>query len=592
MLFYCLKIRPKKIGWRGLINFISLFYPFSGILAQSLPQSPQIDIPEAPSFPSNSPLPSPSFKLPSEGGVKVTQINIINNTAIKTSELAKIPVLDDKISIYEIQNQFLDFSALFTIASQVADYYAQQGYRTSGAIVVIPEETRQKGEGIVQIKVIEGKLERIEVNIQNKKVIDTRFDDYVRKRLKVRENEPLNVDKLIESLKLLQIDPLIQQISATLSEGTQPHTSQLIVTYQPNNPLSIPILLDNGRSPSVGSFERGAAFRYDNLLGFGDQIRLGYLNTDGSDRPDVSYTFPVNANNASLRLDYVYSNSAIIEYPFDDLNQDGTRPDITSNYNAYDVSFRYPLIRTIENQTFREFALGLNASWRKTQSFLFGEPFPFSLSADVLGNTRLFALRFSQDYTQQSVNQVIAFRSQLSIGLDAFGSTISSQIPEIQIADSQFVAGRVQGQYVKLLGENSLWLVRSNLQFSDRPLLPIEQFSLGGLGSVRGYRQDLLLTDNGFFATTEIRFPLLIIPDGEQEGVLQFVPFVDYGMGWNTDLPSPSYNHLASIGIGLLWQLGDFNARIDWGIPLIDVPRNPNSWQENGLYFTIEYGNF
>ncbi|MGK7933401.1 MAG: ShlB/FhaC/HecB family hemolysin secretion/activation protein [Microcystaceae cyanobacterium] len=576
---------------------IALFLALcSSTLSQTLPQPPQPDLPETPLPPSESPLQLPPF-TPSPmtapiGSIKVTQIELINNTVIQTSELEKITVLSDNIPISAIENKSIEFSDLLQIASQVAEYYAQQGYKTSGAIVVIPEETRQKGEGIVKVQVIEGILERIDVTIQDENVLDTRFDSYVRKRLKVRENKPLNVDNLLEALQLLQLDPLIKQVSATLTQGIEPNSSQLIVTYQPNNPLSLGFLLDNGRSPSVGSFERGAAFNYDNVLGLGDKIRLSYLNTDGSDRPQVSYEIPFTADNATIRFDYVYNDSAIIEPPFDDIDQDGQRPDITSNYDAYDVTIRYPLIRSIKNQTFREFTLGLNGSWRNTQSFLFGEPFPFSLSADVLGNTRVFALRFSQNYTQQSATEIIAFRSQFSMGLDAFGSTISPQVAEIDVADSQFVSWRGQGQYVKFLADDTLWLVRSNVQLADRPLLPIEQFSTGGLGSVRGYRQDQLLTDNGFFATTEVRLPILRIPDGNQEGVLQFVPFIDYGLGWNTDLPNPRNNSLLSLGFGLLWQLGDFNARIDWGIPLTDFERRQQSWNENGLYFRVQYGRF
>ncbi|MGK7944432.1 MAG: ShlB/FhaC/HecB family hemolysin secretion/activation protein [Microcystaceae cyanobacterium] len=580
-----------------IVSHIILFFCLTPpILAQTLPQPPQPDLPETPLPPSDTPLQLPDFTPFSPtaplGSLKVSQIEIVDNTAIATSELEQIPVLSENTPISELQNQTLEFSDLLEIASQVAQYYAERGYQTSGAIVVIPEETRQNGQGNVKIQVIEGLLERVEVKIQDRKVIDARFDGYVRKRLKVRENTVLNVDELLEALQLLQLDPLIKRVSATLTQGISPNSSQLLVTYQPNNPLKFGVLLDNGRSPSVGSFERGAAVRYNNLLGFGDKIRLSYLNTDGSDRPEVSYEIPFTADNASIRFDYVHNDSAIIEPPFDDIDQDGQRPDITSSYDAYDVTVRYPLIRSLKNQTFREFSLGLNGSWRDTQSFLFGEPFPFSLSADVLGNTRVFALRFSQDYTQQSATEIIAFRSQLSIGLDAFGSTISPQISEIDVADSQFVSWRGQGQYVRFLADDTLWLVRSNVQFSDRPLLPIEQFSTGGLGSVRGYRQDQILTDNGFFATTEIRLPILRIPDGDTEGVLQVVPFVDYGLGCNTDLPNPRHNSLLSLGFGLLLQLGDFNARLDWGIPLTDFERRKNSWNENGLYFRVQYGQF
>jgi hemolysin activation/secretion protein len=136
--------------------------------------------------------------------------------------------------------------------------------------------------------------------------------------------------------------------------------------------------------------------------------------------------------------------------------------------------------------------------------------------------------------------------------------------------------------------------VRSNLQLANRPLLPIEQFATGGLGSVLGYRQNQLLTDNGFFLGTEIRYPILRVADrhSQKEGILQIVPFINYGVGWNTDTISPDMNNLASVGLGLLWQLGQFSARLDYGIPLVSVPGRKDTWQENGIYFTIQYGPF
>lgn len=68
----------------------------------------------------------------------------------------------------------------------------------------------------------------------------------------------------------------------------------------------------------------------------------------------------------------------------------------------------------------------------------------------------------------------------------------------------------------------------------------LEQFTLGGLYSVRGYRQDLLLTDNGVFASAEVRLPILRVDS--VKGVLQVAPFVDFGVGWNdvgNPIPTP-----------------------------------------------------
>lgn len=601
---------PARTG--GTIKLFQLFFLLTLIvtgletatLAQSLtpqptqpPPFPDIKPSPAPPNPLTLPVNPPSSEVePIAGRLTVTQFVIEGDRVLSHSELENIPIefLGKDKKIGTIHHETLTFTQLIDIAALVAQYYAQQGYRTSGAIIVIPEETRKNQKGIVKIKVIEGSLAEIQVGI-GEELRAGRLDHYITSRLEVAPDSPLNIDSLLAALQLLQLDPLIKSISAQLSTGAEQGSSILKISYIPANSFSIPILLDNGGLPSSGTLERGFALREDNLLGLGDAIKLSYLNTDGSDRVNVQYEVPFNSSNGTVRFDYTYNSNAVIEYPFNDINLDGKSPDITSDYSAYDLTVQQPLIRSVENQTFTEFSLGLTASWRQTQSFLFGQPFPLALSADILGNTRLFALRFSQDFTQQNPQEVIALRSQFSLGLNVFGSTIQPVISGLDpIPDSRFVAWRFQGQYVRLLAPNTIFLLRSNLQLADRPLLPIEQFATGGLGSVLGYRQNQLLTDNGFFLGTELRVPLLKVadPESKQAGILQIIPFLNYGVGWNTDTLSPDPNNLASGGVGLLWQWGQFSARFDYGIPFVAVKGQKNTWQENGLYFTVQYGSF
>ncbi|HEY9660544.1 MAG TPA: BamA/TamA family outer membrane protein, partial [Allocoleopsis sp.] len=74
------------------------------------------------------------------------------------------------------------------------------------------------------------------------------------------------------------------------------------------------------------------------------------------------------------------------------------------------------------------------------------------------------------------------------------------------------------------------------------------------------------------------------------DGLLQIAPFVDAGTGWNIETEDPDPNVLVGVGLGLVWQMGDdLSARIDWGIPLIDVESEHHTLQEDGIYFSILY---
>ena len=338
-------------------------------------------------------------------------------------------------------------------------------------------------------------------------------------------------------------------------------------------------IANNGRNSSVGSFQRGVNIKENNLLGFGDALGVDYLNTDGSNAVYANYTLPINPYNGSLQFSGGFNSNAVIDRLFETL-------DITGEYYFYELTYRQPLWQTPSE----EFTMGLTASRQESQNFLAGEGFSLSPGANDDGEIRITALRFFQDWLKRSPEEVLALRSQFSWGVEAFDATSNIE----NLPDSSFFAWRGQGQYVRQLAQDTLLVIRSDMQLANEPLFTIEQFSLGGLNTVRGYPQDFLLTDNAFFASVEARIPILRVP--EANGLLQIVPFLDFGVGWNNgDFLDPDPNTIVGTGVGLLWQMSDnFNARFDWGFPLVPIPPavERNSWNANGLYFTINWNLF
>lgn len=457
----------------------------------------------------------------------------------------------------------ISLTELFEARSAITQLYLDRGYITSGAY--IPPQKLQAGT--VEIRVVEGGLEDITVT-----GLRRLNSNYVRSRLAIATRKPLNRERLLEALQLLQLNPLIRSLSAELSAGTRPGESLLTVNVTEAPTFDAQLLLDNGRSPSVGTDRRQIQLSEANLTGLGDQLTFAYTNTTGSNTFDFSYTLPFNPRNGTLSFSAQTAHSSVIEEPFTPL-------DIESDSRYFELTLRQPIAQSPN----RELATGLTLTQRYSQSVLFGGEIPFpAVGADSEGETRLTALRWFQEATWRSSRAVVALRSQFSFGLSAFNATINDEPP-----DSHFFSWRGQAQWVRLLAPDTLLLLRGDLQLADRPLLPFEQFALGGIESVRGYRQDVLLTDSGLFASAELRIPILRIP--KLAGLLQVTPFVEVGRGWNAgDRPDPDPQTLASVGLGLRLQLGDrLSARFGWGIPLISIEGDKNTWQEQGLYFSI-----
>ncbi|MEH2412633.1 ShlB/FhaC/HecB family hemolysin secretion/activation protein [Nostoc sp.] len=528
------------------------------------PELPQPLPPPAELFPPSAPTPTPEEPLPGNfpQSIVVERFEVIGSTVFSAQELAKATA--------EFTKRPISLTEVYQARSKITDLYVKNGYITSGAY--IPPQTIRSG--VVKIQVVEGKLEDIHVT-------GTRRlnPNYVRSRLAIATSPPLNRQRLLEALQLLQLNPLIQNVSAELSAGSQNGVSLLEVKISEAKTFSSQIILDNGRSPSVGSFRRRLQLNEANLLGLGDALGVAYTNTDGSNSFDASYTLPLNPQNGTLSFNYGTTSSNVIEPPFNVL-------DIQSASRYYELTFRQPIVQTPT----QEFAVGLTASRRESEASYspLGERLAFpGLGADEQGRTKVSALRFFQEWTSRNSHEVIALRSQFSLGIDALNPTINQNPP-----DSRFFAWQGQAQWARLLAPETLLLLRLNTQLASRTLLPLEQFGLGGQDSIRGYRQDYLLTDNGTFVSAEVQVPILRLP--QIDSTLQVVPFADFGIGWNSSgEKNPDHNILAAVGLGLRWSQSDrFTVRLDWGIPLVSVDSNERTLQENGLYFSLFYNPF
>ena len=489
---------------------------------------------------------------------------IVKNFDVVGSSIFSKQELTEAIKSY--RDRPLTLAELFQTRSIITKLYTDQGYVNSGAYIP-PQELN---DGTVKIAVLEGQLAGI-------KVSGTKHlsDKYISSRIEAAAKKPVNIDSLLSALQLLRLDPLIDNISAELSAGIHPGTSLLDIQIQEADVFNIATSLNNHRSPSVGTNQRSVGLNHGNLLGFGDQFKFKYTNTNGSNSFDFAYSLPLNSQNSRMKVAYGSNSNDVIEDPFTPL-------DIESKSRYYDLSLRQPLILK-PNQ---EFAIGMNFSRTESETFLLDDGFPLSRGADDNGETKVSAIRFFQEFVNRDAKKVLAFRSQFSIGVDAFNATINDQEP-----DSTFFAWRGQSQWVRKLDEDLLLLLRGNVQLAGGSLVPLEQFRVGGADSARGYRQDLTLGDNGLFTSAELRIPVLRWQ--KIDALVQIAPFFDIGTSWNSDDVEVINPTLPSLGMGFLFSRGtNFNARLDWGIPLVDVETEGNSLQEDGVYFSLDYNFF
>jgi hemolysin activation/secretion protein len=491
--------------------------------------------------------PPDAGRLPFAVRVVVKKFRITGNTAFSDAELAAIAA--------PYENREITSAELEELRRRLTLHYVERGYINSGA--VIPDQ--RIADGTVEIRIIEGRLSRVEVEgTQNFR------KDYFSDRIELRAGPPLNVAELERELQIRLRDPLVSSINAQLAPGERPGEAVLRARVVEAPRYEIGATLDNKLSPSLGEAFLTVHGSMRNLIGYGDVLSADFGVAEGIDHDlKLRYRTPFTARDTYAGVYYDRARSEVVQSPFDVL-------DIESKIETVGLILGQPVYRTLN----WEVTLSAALERRKSETFLLGEPFSFSPGVED-GRSVVSVTRLVQEAVHRSRDQVLAGRSTFSIGLDAFGSTIHDDAP-----DSRFVAWLGQFQWVRRFGERGHQVhFRVNGQFVDDSLLPLEQFSVGGLDSVRGFRTNQLVRDYGYTASLEYRLPLV--------ANLQAAAFIDTGAAKNRTGPNADPSRLTGVGLGLIWNPSPrYFAEIYFADGRTDVPEQPgHSLQDDGVHF-------
>ena len=535
-------------------------------------------------------LPSAPSAVPS---IQVKQVEVTGSTLFGSKELDPL--------VQPLRGQTVSIQRLQAVVNQITELYIQGGYITSYAEL----ETAHLSEGIVSIRVIEGRV--AEIRVSGLRRLNR---DYVCSRLRSVTAAPVNANRLEENLRLLKIDPLFKSVEAILQRRNQGVASSQESNPQESNPqesnlqqdsqagesiLQIlvveadPIELEldfNNHVPStIAEQQATAGFRYRDLTGLGDEIAFSYsvgLNVTDFPRAalniyDLTYRVPLNSQEGALQLRAIYSTSAITAAEFDQLGFRG-------NAESYEVVYRQPLIRSLRE----EFALSAGFTFQNSQSFIFdNEPNPFELGPDSNGYSRTRVLRLGQDYVRRDSHGAWALQSQFNIGLGILDATENSG----SIPDGQFFSWLGQVARFQDLGNDFRLIVRNSWQLSTNPLLSSQQFFLGGASSLRGYPPNVRRGDNGWSLGVEGRIPLIRNRSGKS--IFQLAPFAELGYVWNDPAnpnPENDVRFLSDLGLSFLYQPTDrLSLQLDVALPLINLDNQRGALQDNGVYFSAGY---
>jgi hemolysin activation/secretion protein len=406
-------------------------------------------------------------------------VNIVGNTVLDQASIRDVaaPYLGKPVTTADLEEIRRQFTLL----------YVNRGYINSGAI--LPDQNVTNG--VVTFRFVEGRVTDIEVAGTD------HFDpEYFRSRLARGTEPPFNVENLGREQQILLQDPLVRRLNLELRPGLEPGEARLHADVLEANRYALSTQIADDQSPTVGAVRGQLQGSFANITGFGDLLTAQYGRSQGLNDGYVAYSVPIASDDTRVSLRYDKNGVVVVTPGLSSLN-------VTSSFSSVGVGISRPMYRTPEET----FTLGASLERREQQTFLLGMPFPFTGGAEANGRTVVTPFRLYQDWLDRDAEHAFAARSTFSFGIQSLGATVTSSPPP-GTPTGKYFSWLGQVQYVRRIFEDWEILARSDLQLANRPLFQMEQIAFGGLGSVRGYRTYLTVTDDGFLGSAELRIPV------------------------------------------------------------------------------------
>ena len=487
----------------------------------------------------------------------VYEYRIEGNTVLDTADIerAVYPYLGPDRSAGDVEQARQALESL----------YRDRGYST--ALVSTPEQNVDYG--IVRLSVTEGNVGRVRVTQAR----------YVSGRQVAREmtaatpGRPIYFPDLQDDLASINSVSRDRSVTPVLKPGRQPGEVDLELRVKDALPLHPSFALNDQYTVDTEELRSTVGFSYDNLWQRFHSISLQY--TTAPENPDNTEVWA-----ATYLARFRTRPDVLAFYAVDTASDVATIGDINVLGDGRIYGFRWVRPLSSESSFFHSTTVGIDYKD-------FDEAIGESLETPV-------------SYTHLSANYNFgwnndAYRSNYTLGVGFAIAALGNSEQEFEdkrfnANPSYFYLTTSVEQLIRVWGGIGLYGKVAG-QYSAKPLINNEQFSIGGFNTVRGYLEAERLGDFGAFGVFELRSPDFGAAISERISTLYLHAFYDAGtVGIHQALPGqdPSSELFGTgIGVRLATDFG-LTAALDWARPLrqsVNVAK-----QDDRFHFAVNWG--
>ena len=463
--------------------------------------------------------------------------------------------------------QGLTIGQLQQVADTVTKFYHDRGYFLARAVIPAQEIK----DGVVNIRVLEGRLEKVETT-GNKKY----SEQTLALPFKPLIGELVTVPRTENALLTLSQYPGLSA-SGVFRPGSDVGTTDIVVNVQNEESVDGSVRYDNSGTEFTGRRRLIGSVNWNNVTGGADLLGITALKTFGSGTSSSSTSGATSPSSKYGDINYMHP----VDGAYNQLSFDISR-------NSFDVGGSGLGAASIGGVS-KIGTVALKHDFQHTREVTLLGTLDLSrkradtLDAGILiGRDDLAVLGYQLDYdlVNTSSNTISTSYLRVEHGFSGlFGVPSTYPTPSRHGGVSNTPIGPVYNRLVlnyqlfKNLPNNQGLLFRFNGQYSRNMLSSLEQFVMGGPDSVRAAPTSQFLEDRGIFGSLEYSIRAPGFADKHAFGsytwgqVLRLRIFTDNSVGWlNNPTPAtPDRVQVGGSGLGIEFTVpGSFVANVQW----------------------------
>ncbi len=441
--------------------------------------------------------------------------------------------------------------------------YHDKGFQTVS--VSVPQQNVQSK--VVTLKVMELKIGRLRV--KNSRYFD--LDKIKGNAPSLREGSVPNFTAVTKDIVSLNQWP-DRRVTPALRAGVTPGTVDVDLNVEDKAPIHASVEVNNRESPNTTALRLNSTVHYDNLWQLGHSLSFSYQVAP--QRPDDAEVFSGSYLARVQGVDWLN----VLVYGVKSSSNVATVGGTNIIGPGEIIGSRAVMTLPSRDNFFQTLSAGVDFKHFDQTVKLGGDGFSSPVT--------YFPIVATYGATFQNEKFMTQLNAGLTYNIRPGSSSAADFDNKRYYASPSFTHLNVDIAHTQELPEGFQFYAKFQGQVADGPLVSSEQFSAGGLDTVRGYLESETLGDNGIVGNVEVRSPNVgewlqkQMKDETGQGSARFTIFNEWRLLAFTDAGKAVVLHplveqqsefdLWSYGVGSRFKMFNYvNGALYYSVPLI-----------------------